>query len=66
MQLLLVTIIDKITHHTSRIQWGIAKLFYIINDIAELHIITQSDFLSQDLQNLIDISSLMTITLFEG
>ena len=42
----------KITHHVSRIPLGMEKLFHII-DKTVLHVITQCDFLSWVLLNLI-------------
>ena len=51
---------NKITHRVNRIQWGIANSF-ITFDEAVLHVITQSDFLSWNLQNFIYLMGLMTI-----
>ena len=53
-------IINKITHRANRIQCGIANSF-ISFDEAVLHVISQSDFLSGDLQNFIYLMSLMTL-----
>ena len=47
-------VIDKITHCANRIQWEQQSSF-ISFDEAVLQVITQSDFLSWDLQNFIYI-----------
>ena len=55
-------VIDKITYCANRIKWEIAKLFIFTSfDEAVLHVTTQSDFLSWDLQNFIYLMSILMI-----